>query len=129
MDCPSCNVEMADLEGDETTVRKCSQCGSLWSDVADLNRALLHNNLPGLESLGGKVDAEALTGQCPECHVDLVRITGGDRHHPLSYDTCESCGGILLESEFRDASDIKVAFQEILAFFKAFSAKKKSAAV
>jgi hypothetical protein len=34
-----------------------------------------------------------------------------------------------LESEFRDASDIKVAFQEILAFFKAFSAKKKSAAV
>ena len=72
-------------------------------DVADLNRMLLHNNLPGLESLGGRVDPEALTGQCPECQVDLVRVEGGDRQHPLHYDTCESCGGIFLESEFKDA--------------------------
>jgi Zn-finger nucleic acid-binding protein len=125
MDCPGCNVEMADLEGDDTTVRKCSQCGGLWIDVADLNRVLLHNNLPGLEGQGGKLDAEALTGQCPECQVDLVRINGGDRSHPLSYDTCESCGGILLESEFKDASSTQVAFQEIVDFFKAFSSKKK----
>lgn len=128
MNCPACNVEMADLEGDETTLRKCGECGGLWIDVADLNRVLLHNNLPGLESLGGKVDAEALTGQCPECLVDLVRIMGGDRNHPLSYDTCESCGGTFLESEFQDASDSKAAFQEIVDFFKGFSSKKKSAA-
>lgn len=128
MNCPACNVEMADLEGDELTLRKCGDCGGLWIDVADLNRVLLHNNLPGLESLGGKVDVEALTGQCPECQVDLVRITGGDRHHPLSYDSCESCGGIFLESEFQDATDVKVAFQEIVDFFKVFSAKKKTAA-
>ena len=82
MDCPGCNVEMADLEGEETTLRKCGECGGLWIDVADLNRLLLHNNLPGLESLGGKVDAEALTGQCPECQVDLVRVDGGDRAAP-----------------------------------------------
>ena len=49
------------------------------------------------------MDAEALTGHCPECQVDLVRVDGGDRHHPLHYDTCESCGGIFLESEFKDA--------------------------
>ena len=61
--------------------------------------------------------------------VDLVRVSGGDRHHPLSYDTCESCGGIFLESEFADATDAKVAVQEIVAFFKAFSAKKKLAAL
>jgi len=127
MNCPACNVEMADLEG-EVTLRKCGECGGLWVDVSDLNRVLLHNNLPGLESLGGKVDAEALTGQCPECLVDLVRITGGDRHHPLSYETCESCGGTFLESEFQDATDSKVALQEIVDFFKAFSSKKKSAA-
>ena len=34
MDCPGCNVEMADLEGDGTTVRKCGQCGGLWIDVS-----------------------------------------------------------------------------------------------
>jgi hypothetical protein len=56
-----------------------------------------------------------------------VRITGGDRAHPLSYDTCESCGGMFLESEFKDATDAKVAVDEIVDFFKRFSNKKKAA--
>src|SRR4051812_26232074 len=129
MDCPSCNVEMADLEGNETTLRKCGECGGLWIDVADLNRVLLHHNLPGLESLGGRLDADALTGQCPECKVDLVRVIGGqDKAHPIQYDTCESCGGIFLESEFKDATDAKMAMQEIIHFFQRFSAKKKASA-
>ena len=128
MNCPGCSVEMVDLEGDHETLRKCGDCGGLWIDVADLNRILLHNNLPGLESQGGKVDAEALTGQCPECQVDLVRVDGGDRQHRLSYDTCESCGGMFLESEFADATDAKVAEQEIIDFFRHFNAKKKKTA-
>jgi Zn-finger nucleic acid-binding protein len=128
MDCPGCNVEMSELEGDGTTLRKCSDCGGLWIDVADLNRVLLHNNLPGLESLGGRVNTDALTGQCPECHVDLVQISGGQKQHPQSYDTCESCGGIFLESEFKDATDSQVAFKEIVDFFYRFSGRKKKTA-
>ena len=128
MDCPGCSVEMANLEGNDTSVAKCGSCGGLWIDVADLNRVLLHHNLPGLESLGGKLQPEALTGQCPECQVDLVTVEGGDRHHPLQYDTCESCGGIFLESEFKDATDIKAAFEEIVDFFVRFSSKKRKTA-
>ena len=128
MDCPGCGVEMASLEGDDTSVGKCGDCGGLWINVADLNRVLLHHNLPGLESLGGKVQPDALTGQCPECHVDLVSVEGGDRNHPLHFDTCESCGGVFLESEFKDASDIHAAFQEIVDFFRRFSQKKAKAA-
>jgi len=120
---------MVDLEGDDQTLRKCGDCGGLWIDVADLNRILLHNNLTGLEGQGGKVDAEALTGHCPECQVDLVRVNGGDRQHPLTYDTCESCGGIFLESEFQDATDVKIAIEEIIAFFRHFSGKKKAASL
>jgi len=127
MDCPGCNVEMAVLEGQDTTVQKCGDCGGLWIDVADLNRVLLHNNLPGLESLGGKLHPEAMTGQCPECHVDLVQITGGDKQHPQSYDTCESCGGIFLESEFKDAGNLDMASKEIVDFFNRFSGKKRKA--
>jgi Zn-finger nucleic acid-binding protein len=128
MDCPSCGVEMASLEGEDQTLRKCGECGGLWVDVADLNRLLLHNNLPGLETLGGKVEPDTLSGQCSECQVDLVRVVGGDRSHPLSYDTCESCGGAFLESEFKDASDFKGAMKEIIDFFKAFSARPKKKA-
>ena len=37
--------------------------------------------------------------------------------------------GMFLESEFRDASDQQTAKAEIVAFFREFSAKKKSAAL
>ncbi len=128
MDCPSCNVEMSELEGDDTTLRRCMECGGLWIDVADLNRILLHNGLPGLESLGGKVNQDALTGQCPDCQVDLVTIEGGERQNPMNYETCESCGGIFLESDFKGISDAPAAFAEIVTFFKKFSDRRKSAA-
>jgi Zn-finger nucleic acid-binding protein len=128
MDCPGCNIEMADLEGDNTALKKCSQCGGLWIDLADLNRLLLHNNFPGLESLGGRMNAEALAGQCPECHVDLVVIEGGDRNHLQQYETCESCGGIFIESESKEISDLDAARGEIVSFFKRFADRRKSAA-
>lgn len=124
MDCPGCSVEMAELQGDESALRKCSDCGGLWINVADLNRVLLHNNLPGLESLGGRMDTDALTGQCPDCHVDLIKVQGGARQHPLCYETCESCGGTFLESEFKNVTDSKIASQEIVGFFQRFSYKK-----
>jgi hypothetical protein len=61
--------------------------------------------------------------------VDLVRVDGGDRQHPLHFDTCESCGGIFLESEFADATTAQVAMEEIVGFFRHFSSKKKLAAL
>ncbi|MBX7098517.1 MAG: zf-TFIIB domain-containing protein [Myxococcaceae bacterium] len=125
MDCPSCAVEMANLEGDDTTLRKCGECGTLWIDVNDLNRLLLHSGLPGLETLGGKVDPDAMVGQCPDCMVDLLHVEGGDKAHPLGYDTCESCGAVFLESEFKDASTFAKATEEIVSFFRAFGNKGK----
>lgn len=126
MECPSCGVDMIDLEGDDQTFRKCSECGGLWVDVSDLNRMLLHHNLPGLESIGGKVDPDAMCGQCAECQVDLVRVVGGEKANPLSYDTCESCGGIFLESEFSETADYATAKKEIVDFFTRFSSKGKA---
>ncbi len=125
MECPSCGVDMVDFKSDDQTLRKCGDCGGLWVDVSDLNRMLLHHNLPGLESIGGKVDTDSLSGQCPDCQVEFVRVSGGDKSNPVSYETCESCGGIFLESDFQDASDFASAEKEIVAFFSTFSTKLK----
>lgn len=129
MECPSCGVEMVDLEGDDQTLRKCGECGGLWLDVAELNRMLLHHNLPGLETLGGRVDPEAFSSQCAECQVDLVRVEGGEKSAPLGYDTCESCGGVFLEADFKGADDFASAKKVIIDFFTRFSSKLKKRAV
>lgn len=125
MECPNCGVDMVNLEGDDQTLRKCSECGGIWADVSDLNRMLLHHNLPGLESIGGKIDPDAMSGQCPDCQVDLVRIISVDKSNPQSYDTCESCGGIFLESDVPEVTDYKGAKKEIIDFFTRFASKGK----
>ena len=126
MDCPRCSVEMTEITHEDSTIQRCSSCGGLWVDVADLNRVLLHANLPALSALGGFVNPDEIAGMCPACNVDLVAVEGGDKRS-LHYDTCESCGGIWLEGP--DADDVaetidwKGAEKEIVGFYRSFRRK------
>ena len=127
MDCPQCAVEMAEVPGDDGTMHRCTDCGGLWVDVADLNRMLLHANLPALSGIGGFVNPDEMTGQCPACNVDLVVVEGGEKR-AMTYDTCESCGGVWLEGpdadvEVPETMDWKTASAEIVAFYKKFRKK------
>lgn len=128
MDCPGCGVELVDLPGEDQTLRKCGECGGLWVDVSDLNRILLHSNLPGLDTMGGRLNPDAPAGQCPECQVDLVEIQGGDRSQPHAYQACESCGGVYLEADFKDVASAEQAQKVIVTFFRDFSGKKRRVA-
>ncbi len=121
MDCPRCSVEMAELKSDDLVLNRCAQCGGLWGDVADVNRLLLHNNMPALQSLGGRVNPDAAEGQCPDCHVDLLAVEGGDRRS-LRYDTCESCGGIFFQVE-GEVEGVDAATAFIVDFYKRFRVK------
>jgi len=126
MDCPRCSAEMAEIASDDGTLQRCSSCGGLWIDVADLNRVLLHANLPALSALGGFVNPDEIAGMCPACHVDLVAVEGGVKRS-LHYDTCESCGGIWLEGpdedEIPESIDAKQAEKEIVDFYRQFRKK------
>ena len=126
MDCPRCTVEMAEIQQDESTLQRCPDCGGMWVDVGDLNRLLLHANLPALTALGGYVNPDEIAGMCPACNVDLVAVEGGDKR-ALHYDTCESCGGIWIEGpdedEIAETLTYKEAEQEIVAFYRRFRKK------
>lgn len=127
MNCPGCDAEMTDLEENDERVRVCQECGGLWIDVADLNRLLLHHNLPGLDSLGGKVDPTAAVPVCRDCMLDLTRIEKKDRQESRYYETCESCGGIFIEGnpDEEPAKDLRTAQKQIVAAFERFAGKKK----
>jgi Zn-finger nucleic acid-binding protein len=114
-------VEMKDVVGkDDTTLSNCETCGSVWIDGAELNRLLLHNNLPGLESMGGKANLDELGERCPKDQVDLVIIEGGEKSKPLAYSFCEACGGIWLDIEVPEGADAEQIEEEIVTFFKDF---------
>jgi Zn-finger nucleic acid-binding protein len=126
MDCPRCSVELNEMKQDESTIHRCAECAGLWIDVTDLNKALLHANLPALSALSGFVNPDEITGMCPACNVDMVVVEGGEKRS-YSYDTCESCGGIWVdgdEDEPPDSIEWRVAQGQLVAFFKLFAKKK-----
>ena len=121
MDCPRDSVEMKEVVGpDDAAISCCDTCGGVWMDSADLNRLLLHNNLPGLESMGGKANMDELADRCPKDQVDLVVIEGGDKGHQQRYAYCEACGGIWLDIEVPEDSAADGIESDIVEFFKKF---------
>jgi Zn-finger nucleic acid-binding protein len=124
MDCPRCSVEMSEVAGNESTLQWCQDCGGFWVDVADVNRILIHANLPSLTALGGRLNPDEMVGQCPACHVDLVAVEGGDKRS-LHYDSCESCGGIWVEGpeegDLPESIDWPTASKELVKFYRSFA--------
>lgn len=127
MDCPRCSVEMSEITHDDSAVHRCAECGGIWViDVSDLNKMLLHANLPALSTIAGYVNADEISGMCPACNVDLVVVEGGEKRS-LAYDTCESCGGVWVDgSEDEPAAELdwRGATSQVVDFFKAFARKK-----
>jgi len=122
MNCPSCGVEMGTLD---ESLHRCDTCGNLWTDISDLNRLLLQNNMPGLDSLGGKVNLEALPGLCPDCLVDLVEVQSSNPQRSLAYASCESCGGIFVIDDFLACANAEEASKHLVRFFTAFQNKAR----
>ncbi len=121
MDCPKDGVELESVEDEHVSFKRCAECGGIWMEVADLNRILLRHNLSGLEKLGGMVNLEEVTGQCPECQVDLVAIEGGHKRS-RRYDTCESCGGVWLEGVIdKSATTVETITNGVVDFFRKFA--------
>ncbi len=118
MDCPRCNAEMVTLESEDHQLQRCEECGGLWVDSAELNRILVHNNLPVLDRFGGKSNLEEIAGTCPECKVDLTVVEGTGANSALYYESCESCGGVFLEPEEDSDGGFEKAEKAIAAMFK-----------
>jgi Zn-finger nucleic acid-binding protein len=127
MDCPRCSVELSEITREDGALHRCAECGGLWvADITDMNKILLHANLPALSVIGGYVNAEEITGMCPACGVEMVVVEGGERRS-VSYDTCESCGGIWVDTdEDEPAPEIaaKAAKAQIVSFFRKFAKKR-----
>src|SRR5438270_3430046 len=127
MECPRDSVDMAELnDGEDRVFYRCQECGGLWLDVADLNRILLHAGLPTLEAMSGRANPDEEAGECPVDAVDLLAVQSLHKRNPLTYETCESCGGIWLESaDFPSEGETSQELSDVIVdFFRDFSSVK-----
>ena len=127
MDCPRDDSEMAELtDGEERLLFRCAECGGLWLEAADLNRLLLHSGLPTLEAMGGRANPDEDAGECPVDNVGLLAVQSQHKRNPLTYETCESCGGIWLESgDFADDGESAEELTKgIVEFYREFAVNR-----
>jgi len=127
MQCPQCDVELTDLANEEDHVFACPDCAGLWTDGAQLNALLLHQGLPGLDSLGGRSDPDATTGTCRTCGVSLMRVEQTGRRDAMTFETCEDCGFVSVIDEGEVPADLNAARAALVAFFRRFSARPAGA--
>jgi Zn-finger nucleic acid-binding protein len=124
MDCPRDDAEMTELkDGEDRLLFRCDECGGLWLEAADLNRLLLHSGLPTLEAMGGRANPEEDAGECPQDNVGLLAVESQHKRNPMVYETCESCGGVWLESaDFATEGDSAADLTKgIVEFYREFA--------
>jgi Zn-finger nucleic acid-binding protein len=112
---------MAELvSANDERIYACAECGQ-WLDGAQLNALLLHSNLPGIASLGGRLVPEDATGTCSTCRVSLVRL---EQRSGLFYEVCEDCGWIFFPFDPPAATDFEAARQRLVDAVTLFIGKK-----
>lgn len=126
MNCPACDVEMVELAEADQRVFACNDCGGLYAEGGELNQLLLHGGLPGISSLGGKVDPAADAATCRECMIDLIHIETGPRADPLYYESCEGCSRVFIEPGLPAPAALADAQDSLVEFFRVYVAKRGS---
>lgn len=103
-------------------IHACAECGQ-WLEGTQLNALLLHSNLPGIASLGGRLVSDDATGTCGACRVSLVRLESGH----LFYEVCEECGWIFFPLDPPRAATFDVARARLVEAVTAFLGKRAGA--
>lgn len=102
--CPKDAATMDRIPLGGFTVDKCTQCGALWFDALELQKALAIPNAtqklePGVAPKASEADHAC---DCPRCKSPLVRMRDRRQGH-VELLTCTVCGGVLLDKgEFAD---------------------------
>ena len=100
MDCPRCHLPLTKTPVDEVIFDRCSACGGLWLEFAQLDDVLaresrsLHDLLP--EDVPAVPD-NAAPPACPRCSAPLIRMRASPE--PLIYYACLSCYGRWLDGD------------------------------
>jgi Zn-finger nucleic acid-binding protein len=98
MRCPKCpgGADLAALVIDELEVDRCSLCGGVWFDKAELAPLLGRDTGRVSAIVGGAGGTDERTGTCPRDARRLYRVKSA-RNASVTIETCPICQGIWLD--------------------------------
>ena len=98
--CPLDEHDMESVKARNFTIDRCTRCGALWFDMAELQRIIAHG-LPAddFDTFAGKEPRRpsAAVHKCPRDGSTLKQVDDPAQPH-IHYLQCESCGGMLLRA-------------------------------
>jgi Zn-finger nucleic acid-binding protein len=112
---------MSKVHAGEYIIDRCEACGSIWFDLAELQRILAHELPVDKFDLGGNMRATASGAEserlCPRDSSRLIEVSDINQPH-IRYQSCTVCGGMLMAAgDVKDIAHFSVV-ERLKAFFR-----------
>ena len=98
--CPLDSQDMDHVKAGNFTIDRCTKCGGLWFDMAELQRMIAH----GMDALefdnyagNGRHQSVPRQLKCPRDGAVLAQ-TPDPLQPQIVYHQCETCGGLFLQA-------------------------------
>jgi Zn-finger nucleic acid-binding protein len=119
LECPFDGHAMESLKARNFTIDRCTKCGSLWFDMAEMQRMIAHNLPPSdFDTFPPHAKRQRSDNcKCPRDHTNL-KPTPDPKQPQVEYLACDTCGGMLLRAgDFSDLTKFTLA-ERVKSFFK-----------
>jgi Zn-finger nucleic acid-binding protein len=119
LECPFDGHSMESVQAKNFTIDRCTKCGALWFDMAEMQRMIAHHLPPSdfdtFPPHGKRQNGDNC--ECPRDHTNLKPVS--DPQQPqVEYLVCDTCGGMLLRAgDFSDLTKFTLA-ERVKSFFK-----------
>ncbi|MBX3409140.1 MAG: zf-TFIIB domain-containing protein [Phycisphaeraceae bacterium] len=119
--CPNDGTKMEKVQAGEYIIDRCGTCGSIWFDLAELQRILAHEVPVEKFDIGGDMRSTASPEYeqrvCPRDSSPLIDVSDINQPH-IRYQTCTVCGGVLMAAgDVKDIAHFSVV-ERLKAFFR-----------
>lgn len=118
--CPNDGAEMEKVKAGTFEIDRCTRCGAMWFDMAELQRMVAHHlPLEEFDTFADKsVKRPTMTKRC--CPRDDTPLAdASDPNQPqVIYHQCNTCGGLLLDAgQLRDFGSYTLV-ERVKSFFR-----------
>mgnify|MGYP003869543181 CR=1 FL=1 len=118
--CPNDGEQMEKVQAGNFLIDRCTHCGALWFDMAELQRMIAHTMPMAAFETFAKEEKRGPTikvKKCPRDHTPLTDVPDAEQPQ-IIFQQCSECGGLLLNAgQLLDLTQYTLA-ERVKTFFR-----------